>query len=173
MLTLPAQSLRLRLALRHCAVLLATMPVLACVATDPAGLVSGGNHNWSRYLAGEDIRASCISGAGEHLRVVLNARHRNLVRSYDVQADAGQMSVDVEDFLASGDGGQGAGQRLHLTGALYATLVDRLQRTGAIRAPPRTAEPPAGGFYWLVSGCHNGDYFRSFYDYPADRFGET
>jgi hypothetical protein len=157
---------------------------LAACATPPPVRVPGSpNPAWSSYLVGEDIRGTCRQGGADHVRLVLNAVHLQRLRTFEVRDDGNGAIVetrivttaDLPTFTDAGPwvGAGGRAETLRLTPAQMANFLERIAVTSGFRTPPPGAFLPTGGFYWLVSGCHQGQYFLSVFDWPADRFQTT
>lgn len=155
----------------------------ACATATPVRVPGSPSPAWAAYVVGEDIRGTCRRGGADHVRLVLNATHLQRLRTFEVRGDGEGAVVetrvvptaDLPAFGAAGGrpGTAGAGETLRLTPAQLAIFLERIAVTSGFRTPPPGAFLPSGGFYWLVSGCHQGQYFLSVFDWPADRFVET
>ncbi len=80
-----------------CALLLA-----GCSARGPVDSAVEQRIVWFSYVAGEDIRASCETGAPARLRFVNNADFNNEVRTIDVQERTGGATLTSRRFHGSG-----------------------------------------------------------------------
>jgi hypothetical protein len=113
---------------------------------------------------------------------VLNAAHLQRLRTFEVRGDAEGAVVETRvvptaelpAFTLARPRLAGArAETLRLTPAQMAIFLERIAVTSGFRTPPPGAFLPTGAFYWLVSGCHQGQYFLAVFDWPSDRFLET
>ncbi|WP_051341081.1 hypothetical protein [Azospirillum halopraeferens] len=143
---------------------------------------------WLSYLAGDDLRDACRTrgtGAGDRFRLVFNADYNRHVRTYDVIGDAENggavlearviqatdiARVDLNDPLGPG---RGAVATTRLTPHQFASFVLSLHDSGAFDPLPQRLLLPSNGIYWLVQGCHAGNWFFNAYPYPSDRFADV
>ncbi|HZH27460.1 MAG TPA: hypothetical protein VEY95_09800 [Azospirillaceae bacterium] len=156
----------------------------ACGAAGPSVEVPRApNPAWARFVVGDDIRAGCRPGAEDRFRLIQNAEHIHRLRSFEVVGDRGGAWVETR-LIRAGEldvpgprdvrrATRAADSVVRLSPGQFALLVNRIARTSGFKAPPPGARLPAGGYYWLVSGCWQGRYFLTAYDYPSDRFVET
>lgn len=167
---------------RRLALALASIMVLAaCEYGGPAGNFITQRLTWLSYLDGEDIREACGPGAPDRYRLVYNADYENQARGYDaiplpgggavlrVQVDRGLVidSVRLDEVLQLGVPVGGA---VRLSEAEFAELQARLLESGAFAPPPVGLRLNSRQFYWIVSGCRDGDSFLTGYRFPSERF---
>jgi len=155
----------------------------ACATPAPVRVPGSPNPAWSSYLVGDDIRSVCRAGDADRVRLVLNASHLQRLRTFEVRGDATGALVetrvvptaDLPTFTTASPrgGGPSPSDTLRLTPAQLAIFMERIAVTSGFRTPPPGAYLPSAGFYWVVTGCHQGQYFLSVFDWPTDRFIET
>ena len=155
----------------------------ACAASTPVRVPGSPSAAWSSYLVGEDIRGTCRRGGADHVRLVLNAAHLQRLRTFEVRGDAEGAVVETRvvptaelpafTLARPRLAGDARAETLRLTPAQMAIFLERIAVTSGFRTPPPGAFLPTGAFYWLVSGCHQGQYFLAVFDWPSDRFLET
>ncbi len=169
--------------IRPCLSVVSALLLAACAASTPVRVPGSPSAAWSAYLVGEDIRGTCRRGGADHVRLVLNAAHLQRLRTFEVRGDGEGASVETRVVPTAelpaftlarprGDG-DGRAETLRLTPAQLAIFLERIAVTSGFRTPPPGAFLPTGAFYWLVSGCHQGQYFLAVFDWPSDRFLET
>lgn len=168
---------RFGLALAACAAL------AGCASSGPAGNPVERKLTWFSYLNGDDLRLACAKDEPDRYRMVFNADYNEHVRTYDVVGDAkggARVSarvikapdlarVDLADPVGAWKGEEAQGW---LSPAQYAMLVMKLYESGAFQMLPDRLRLPSNGFYWLVSGCREGQWFFTAYPYPSDRFAD-
>ncbi|NBC32939.1 MAG: hypothetical protein GVY13_09720 [Alphaproteobacteria bacterium] len=168
--------------LRCLALLLACVVLLTgCEYEGPAGNFLSQRLTWLSYLDGEDIREACGPGAPDRYRLVYNADYDDQARGYDViplpgggavlrvQVDRGLVidRVQLDEVLQLGVPDRSA---VRLSPEEVAALEERLSESGAFAPPPVGLRLNARQFYWIVSGCRDGDFFLTGYRFPSDRF---
>lgn len=131
---------------------------------------------WFSYLASNDIRATCVAGAPERYRLVYNADFNRQVRAYDVVREPGswvlRQAIDrgvVFDGHLSGLSSLGAPRtaQTRLTDGEMAELTARLADAGAFGRPAVGLTLGAQDYYWLASGCHDGEFFLTGWRHPG------
>lgn len=141
--------------------------------------------NWFGYVGGDDIRAACIPGGRNHIRLVYNALWEEQVRTYEiflqpdgtaglnfgVLADQG----NVSNLLVGGGGDvlnpwrMRQGQRLLNVGETR-QLMGLLQASAAFGPPRDGLRLPDNDFWWTIASCRNGVWGFQAYHYPTDGF---
>ncbi len=132
---------------------------------------------WFSYLAGDDIRAACASGAPERYRFVYNAVWGEQVRTYDVAAGPSGATQTSRVFgsanLVSFDplDPQGPWRGRRSEAALDAAGVARIARL----LPGEDAAKPGAwlrsdDYYWAASACRNGRFIFQAWDSDAPDF---
>jgi len=134
---------------------------------------------WFSFLAGDDIKRQCHDGAQDWYRLVYNAKFREQVRVYELNAHQdgfldqrvmgqGNLSVVSLDDLAKPWRGDKASMRLipEQRDALLAALA----RDGAFGPPPVGLRLASDTYYWTAVACHEGRFHFTAWGYPSDRF---
>ncbi|ABC22912.1 hypothetical protein Rru_A2112 [Rhodospirillum rubrum ATCC 11170] len=128
--------------------------------------------SWYSFLNGDDLRASCMAGAPDRMRLVFNAVYSEQVRVYDVarpdSAKGATLSAQVfgeGDLLelrhVTGvdsllDPWRGRKAVTELTADQWATLLATLRQDGLDQPPPQGMELDSTDFYWVATGCLGG-----------------
>ena len=136
---------------------------------------------WFSYLDGGDIREACGPGTIDRYRLVYNARYNEQVRSYEVTGDgagggiyiaramneANLLNLTLDDLQ-----GPWRGQRAEarLTPAEMPEFTAALARSGMFEAPPDGLRLKSWDFYWIASGCHDGEFQFSAWLHPSARW---
>lgn len=146
------------------AVLLSTV-LCGCAIVAPQHRADG----WTAFIGGDDIRASCSAGGPDRLRVIgAPSGSTNTIQIYE--AVAGDSAVLLGEWTVQpGDPPPDLAHprhQLHLSARVLSTVFDRLAESGAFEGGATAWQPPADGFGWLVSGCHDGVFFRAGYSDP-------
>jgi hypothetical protein len=144
--------------------------------------------NWFGFVGGDDIRASCVSGGRDRLRLVYNALWEEQVRTYEIylQPDgtaglnvgvlADQGSVSAVTIAAGEDAlnpwRMRRGQRL-LDAAETRELMGLLQASSAFGPPRDGLRLPDNDFWWTVASCRGGVWGFQAYHYPTDGFANV
>ncbi|WP_246337256.1 hypothetical protein [Azospirillum oleiclasticum] len=163
--------------------LMACAALAACASAGPAGNPVERKLTWFSYLNGDDLRVACAQDGPDRFRMVFNADYNEHVRTYDVTGDPdGGASVaarvikapdlarvDLADPVGAWKGDEA---QTRLSPTQYAMLVIRLYESGAFQMLPERLRLPSNSFYWLVSGCRDGQWFFTAYPYPSDRFAD-
>ena len=165
---------------------LALLAVVALAAVSACSYEGGGINNpltrkfeWLSYLAGDDIRAACASGAPDRFRVIYNGVWKEQVRVYELgltgphQLDVhvigpgNLLSIMAEDPLAPWRGTNAA---VPLTDEQYGTLTRNLASSGAYASPQQALTLSSTDFYWTVASCHAGTFHLTAWLYPSEAF---
>ncbi len=139
---------------------------------------------WYSYLNGDDLRGSCQPGTPGRYRFVYNADYNKQLRTYDVRVEG-----DAARVLARVQSGRGiAASRITLTlddpiaswrwrsaenrldSASFGRLEAALTQSGLFEPAPQGLKLYSDAFYWVASGCKDGQFFFQAWDYPSDRF---
>lgn len=137
---------------------------------------------WFSYLDGTDIRDSCKPGTLDRYRLVYNGPYHEQLRSYEVVADGAGGAHLVARALAD----HGNLVKLSLSDPLapwrwrkteerlppetFDELRRRLIESGFGSEPPVGLRLYSGAFYWVASGCADGQFHFNAWDYPSERF---
>lgn len=155
--------------------------LVGCAYHGPADNFLAQRATWFSYLNGDDLRAACLPGAPEQLRLIYNADFNRQARTYDVSPapDGGAVVQQAVNQGLSLDGANllnplsiGAPRRgeARLTPAQRADLEARLQASGAFDPAPVGLRLNSADTWWLVTGCRNSAYFLTAYVYPSPQF---
>jgi hypothetical protein len=141
---------------------------------------------WFSFLGGDDIKATCqpgASGSTDRYRFVYNGRYGEQVRAYELVGDGGGgayltaratgkyanlAEVNLEDPLGPLRWKE---SRATLNGATFSLFKQALAADGFLQ-PPKTEGQrfSSNSFYWLVSGCHEGQFHFGAWKYPSEDF---
>jgi hypothetical protein len=137
---------------------------------------------WFSYLDGNDIRQSCAPGTLDRFRLVYNGQYERQIRSYEIT----QASPDPGGayFIARAMGATNLAQvRLNdllapwrwqtsetqLSGAEFDQFRDLLLQSGWGQGAPQGKILHSRDFYWVASGCRNGQFhFDAWVDAQGD-----
>ena len=139
------------------------------------------NLSWFSYARADDIRASCLPGAADRMRMIYNGDYDEQVRSYDVTALAvgGKLEIRVRgpQDLARGfllfdafGAWRAKGQLVRMGANQLADLRRALDGSGLTRPTPDRLRLQSREFYWLVSACLDGRFTVNAWKYPSPRF---
>lgn len=138
--------------------------------------------SWFSYLDGHDIREKCVPGALDRFRLVYNGQYEKQIRSYEItQASPmpggayfiaramGQTNlaeVWLDDLLAPWRWRKSETQ---LSGAEFDQFRDVLVQSGWGQGAPQGKILHSRDFYWVASGCRNGQFhFDAWVDAQGD-----
>jgi hypothetical protein len=126
---------------------------------------------WFSYLDGNDIREGCVPGALDRYRLVYNGQYEKQIRSYEItQASAnpggayfivramGQTNlaeVRLDDLLAPWRWQKSETQ---LSGGEFDQFRDLLTQSGWGEGAPQGKILHSRDFYWVASGCRDGQF---------------
>lgn len=174
---------RTRPFVRGLACLLAAVTVLAaCSFERRAGNPVERRATYFSYLAGEDIRKSCWSGADDRYRLVYNANFTNHVRTYEITGlhEAAGGVLDVEVFSPQHDPvlnirlplwpWQGQRAITPLDGDDMVAIHAALKLSGAFAKPQTGLKLDSASYYWLMTGCVGGQFWFNGFAWPSDAF---
>lgn len=141
---------------------------------------------WRSFIGGDDIRAACRPGSPGNIdryRFVYNGRFSEQLRTYEVVGDgaggayltaratgpfANFSLVSTNDLLAPLRWREA---RVHLKPAEFEAIRQAMVADGFLQ-PPRTVGRrfPSDRFYWLVTGCWEGQFHFGAWIFPSDDF---
>ena len=127
---------------------------------------------WFSFLAGDDIRAACQTGAPDHYRFVYNGIYKVQIRAYELTPKPGGAELTVRARGRSGlinrftfDKPFGPWElvqsRAEIDNPTAAAIV------GAYATAVETSPPSAGQlldsneYYWIVASCSAGEFALS------------
>jgi hypothetical protein len=137
--------------------------------------------SWFSYLEGQDIRASCGPGQRDRYRLVYNADYERQVRSYEVTEDGtggavlearasrpvDLSQVRLNDLLAPW---RWADATAVLSPADAAALRAAIDGSGFRDPAPVGLALYSAGFYWVASGCQDGQFHFNAWAWPGEAF---
>ena len=138
---------------------------------------------WYSYLAGDDIRQSCVPNGLARYRLVYNGSYEEQLRSYDVVGleDGGARLVarvlgpmrafavirDPSDLQAPW---RWTESETRLSAAEFAAFKAVLEASGLRRPRDGTADLISTEFYWIVSACEGGEFLFNAWRYGTERY---
>ena len=173
---------QLRLSRRLASVLTAALVLAGCTYSgEPQDPVSR-RISYFSFLAADDIRAACDSGASERYRLVYNADYSRQVRIYEIAIDPtsgegrlvtrvlggerlGPFQFNFQSWLL-----EQASARTLLRPRDVQLVRDTLADAGFMERPPHRVALWSDDFYWLASGCAAGRFHQNGYAYPSERY---
>jgi hypothetical protein len=137
---------------------------------------------WFSYLDGHDIRNGCVAGAPDRFRLVYNGQYEKQIRSYEItQASPNPggayftaramgatnlAEVRLDDLLAPWRWQKSETQ---LSPAEFDHFRDLLVQSGWGNGAPQGKMLHSRDFYWVASGCRNGQFhFDAWVDAQGD-----
>lgn len=168
-------------------ILLAGLGLLCAVATASCAYRGGVDEpvvrraTWFSYLDGGDIRESCGPGTIDRYRLVYNARYNEQVRIYEITGDGAGGGIyiarainaaNLVSFTLGDLQGPWRGERAEarLTPAKMQDFTATLAQSGMFEAPPDGLRLKSWDFYWIASGCHDGEFQFSAWLHPSARW---
>ena len=138
---------------------------------------------WFSFIGGEDIQDACHPGSVDRYRFVYNGRYSEQLRDYELVGDgaggayltsratggyANLAEVSLDDPLKPWRWRE---SRTQLNSAQLKLFIQALAADGFLQ-PPKTAGRrfSSNNFYWLVSGCHDGQFHFGAWMWPSDDF---
>lgn len=148
--------------------------------------------HWFDFVAANDIRAACVPGGRNHLRLIYNALWEEQVRAYEIflQPDGtagmnigvlegqGNVTTGITNMLISTPSdifapwSMKGGQRI-LTVDETREFVGLLEQSRAFGPPPDGMRLPDNDFWWTIASCRNGVWGFQAYHYPTDGFANV
>jgi len=148
--------------------------------------------HWFDFVAADDIRAACVRGGRNRLRLIYNALWEEQVRAYDIflQPDGtagmnigvlegqGNVTTGITNMLISNPSdifvpwSMKGGQRL-LSADETRELIGLLEQSHAFGPPRDGMRLPDNDFWWTVASCRNGVWGFQAYHYPTDGFANV
>lgn len=148
--------------------------------------------HWFDFVAADDIRAACVPGGRNRLRLIYNALWEEQVRAYDIflQPDGtagmnigvlegqGNVTTGITNMLISNPSdifapwSMKGGQRL-LSADETRELIGLLEQSHAFGPPRDGMRLPDNDFWWTVASCRNGVWGFQAYHYPTDGFANV
>lgn len=126
---------------------------------------------WFSYLDGNDIRESCVAGSPDRFRLVYNGQYEEQIRSYEITAETtntggayyiaralGQINlaeVALNDLLAPW---RWQKSETALSAAEFNQFRDLLTQSGWGSGAPQGKILHSRDFYWVASGCRDGQF---------------
>ena len=141
--------------------------------------------NWFHYVAGESLRDNCRPGALDQYRLVYNADWNEQVRAYDLRASAlndgtailftqifGGYGSNVSSFTLNDPfaPARGSSGQVRLTPDQYRGIVQALDASGFGQPAPKGLRLDSYDYYWVVSGCVNGQFHFNAWRSPSPGF---
>ena len=134
---------------------------------------------WFSYVAGDDLRSGCHSGAPDRFRIIYNGDWDEQVRIYELGL-SGPRTLD-ERVIVAGQLGEisfsdplapwrGKSASVVLRDEEYQALVRDLADSGAYHSPVDTLTLAARDYYWLAASCRDGVFHLTAWLYPSEAF---
>ncbi len=145
---------------------------------------------WFSYLDGNDIRERCTEGAADRYRLVYNSQYEKQIRSYEItqasptpggayfvaraMGPTNLAQVELSDLLAPWRWQRSETQ---LSDAEFDQFRDLLLQSGWGQGAPQGKILHSRDFYWVASGCRNGQFHFDAWvhaqgDFPQIKFQE-
>jgi len=138
---------------------------------------------WFSFIGGDDIKAACKPGSFDRYRFVYNGRYSEQLRAYELVGDgaggayltaratggyANLATVQLNDPLGPLRWKQ---SRMQLGAAPFDLIKQALAADGFLE-PPKTVGQrfSSSRFYWLASGCREGQFHFGAWIYPSEDF---
>ena len=149
-----------------------------CMSDGEVGNIFKRKATWADFVGGGDIKAACQPGSENRYRAVYNANRADQVRIYDVlaQSDGGRIRTRVlQRGITAGtqilpfaentvlDPSDTSGV---VSAGEIAALESQFLADGLDGAAPVGRRLFSGSFFWLVSGCVNGQFQFNAWEYP-------
>ncbi|MDA0787411.1 MAG: hypothetical protein O3B37_14085 [Proteobacteria bacterium] len=148
----------------------AALGLAACTTFDgPADNPVERSLTWFSFVAGDDIRAACMTGSPDQYRFVYNAVYERQIRAYELRlgADGAEQTSrarnkagDVANFQIRNPLGPWELRRsdAQLTSVQAAEIVDGLARDVADAPASAGQRLRSNKFYWAVAACQSGSF---------------
>lgn len=138
---------------------------------------------WFSYLAGDDIRQTCVPNGLPRYRLVYNGSYEEQLRSYDVVGlDGGGARLvarvlgpmrafavirNPSDLQAPW---RWTESEAVLSPQEFADFKAALDESGLRQRLTGTADLLSTEFYWIVSGCERGEFLFNAWRYGTERY---
>lgn len=136
---------------------------------------------WFSYLDGGGIREACVPGTIDRYRLVYNARYNEQLRSYEITGDgagggivvsraieeANLAEIRLDDLQAPWRWKRAESR---FTPAEMRSFTEALAQSGLFDPPPDGLRLHSWAFYWVASGCRNGEFHFSAWTHPSARW---
>src|SRR5690606_12757457 len=123
----------------------------------------------------------CVPGAPERYRLVYNGRYNEQLRSYEITADgagggmvvsraieeANLLRIRLDDLQAPW---RWQRSERRFSPEEMRRFTDALAESGLFDGPPDGLRLPSWGFYWVASGCRDGEFHFSAWRHPSARW---
>ena len=137
---------------------------------------------WFSYLDGNDIRETCAPGAPDRFRLVYNGQYTKQIRSYEIRADGTSDGVATYVARAMGDANllevqfpdllapwRWQSSNTKLSATEFAEFRGKLAQSGWGQGAPQGKRLHSQDFYWVASGCQDGQFhFDAWVDAQGD-----
>ncbi|RED53910.1 hypothetical protein [Aestuariispira insulae] len=153
-----------------------------CASDGEVGNIFQRKTTWTDFVSGGDIKAACVPGAANRYRAVYNANRADQVRIYDVATNAGGgvLRTRVLEHAISQNSTIWPLEKNTLLDpsdnstplpVADVAQIEKLFATDGLAAPaPVGRRLFSGSYFWLVSGCVNGQFHFNAWEYPDDSF---
>ena len=165
------------------------LPLIAGMGVMLSGCLSDGTvdnffkrkASWASFLGGGDIKQTCEAGSPDHIRAVYNADRSVQVRIYDLQANGNGHSYRTR-ILAHAVGSKAlplfdpaswvipSDMTKEISQAEWVEFKKRLETDGIHETAPEGRTLFSGSFFWIVSGCLDGQFKFNVWEYPDQAF---
>jgi len=138
---------------------------------------------WYSYLAGDDVRRTCVPNGLPRYRLVYNGRYEEQVRSYDmVGLDGGgarlvsrvvgpmRAFAIISNPFDLQDPWRWTKSEALLTPQGFADFKAVLDDSGLRRRRSGTTDLLSTEFYWIVSGCEAGEFLFNAWRFGSERY---
>lgn len=141
------------------------------------------NFSWFEYVGGRGLKEACGPGTSDRMRFVYNGNYDEQIRTYDVRELPDGRGAMVSAWVR-GDGNlivgidlpelrlPWDGDRVEETIDLraFAKLQDTLKADRFDSDRPMVLQLPSNEYYWVVTGCLDGQFYSNAWLYPSKRF---
>lgn len=134
--------------------------------------------HWASFVGGEDIAATCGSGAPDRARLVYNAVWGEQVRIYEWDSVRHSLKIrvigsgDLRDMALSDPlaGWRSDDRSVPLDQVQYDGLVVALSGSGGFGPPAVGLELISRSYYWTAATCRQGRFTFTGWKYPSAAF---
>ena len=138
---------------------------------------------WYSYLAGDDIRRTCVPNGLPRYRLIYNGRYEEQLRSYEVVAlDGGgarlvarvlgpmRASAVIRDPSDLQAPWRWTESETRLSPQAFADFKAVLDQSGLRQRVDGTRDFLSTEFYWIVSGCEHGEFLFNAWRFGTERY---